>query len=82
MQFLRHRGFDVMKYKLAFVRSSHRRCSVKKVFSKTSQISQENTCAGVSSSKETATQVFSCEIYKIFKNMYFEEHMRTTASIL
>ena len=31
-----------------FYRSSHRRCSVKKVFLKISQILQENTCVGVS----------------------------------
>ena len=30
--------------------------------------------------KETLTQVFSCEICKIFKNTYFEEHLRTTTS--
>ena len=29
----------------------------------------------------TPTQVFSCEICEIFKNTYFEEHMRTTASV-
>ena len=27
------------------------------------------------------SQVFSCEISKIFRNIYFEEHLRTTASI-
>ena len=26
--------------------------------------------------------MFSCEIYKIFKNTYFEEHLPTTASVL
>ena len=30
--------------------------------------------------KETPTQVFSCEICEIYKNTYFEEHLRTTAS--
>ena len=30
--------------------------------------------------KETLAQVFSCEFYEIFKNTYFEEHLRTTAS--
>ena len=25
--------------------------------------------------------MFSCEIWEIFKNMYFEEHLQTTASI-
>ena len=32
--------------------------------------------------EETPTQVFSCEICKIFKNTYFEEHLRTAASVL
>ena len=27
--------------------------------------------------KETPTQAFSCKIYDIFKNAYFEEHLRT-----
>ena len=31
------------------------------------------------SNKNTPTQVFSCEIYEIFKNTYFEEHLRKTA---
>ena len=30
--------------------------------------------------KKTLTQVFSCEIYKLFKNNYFEEHLWTSAS--
>ena len=30
--------------------------------------------------KESLTQVFSCEYYKIFKNTYFDENLRTTAS--
>ena len=37
-----------LKHMFSF-KSSHRRCSVKKVFLKISQISQENTCVGVSS---------------------------------
>ena len=28
--------------------------------------------------KKAPTQVFSCEIYEIIKNTYFEEHLRTT----
>ena len=27
-------------------------------------------------------QVFSCEVCKMFKNTYFEKHLRTTASVL
>ena len=32
--------------------------------------------------KETSTQVFSREFCKIFKNIYFKEHLQTTASVL
>ena len=32
--------------------------------------------------REASTQVLSCEYCKIFKNIYFEEHLRTTASAL
>ena len=32
--------------------------------------------------KETPPQVLSCESYEIFKNTYFEEHLRTDASKL
>ena len=32
--------------------------------------------------KETPTHLFSCEICEIFKNPYFEEHLRTTDSEL
>ena len=54
-----------------------------KVALKMSQISQEKTCAGVSYatlSKNTLTQVLSCEICKLFKNNYFEEHLWTSTS--
>ena len=30
--------------------------------------------------KKTPTEVLYCEIYEIFKNTYFKEHLRTTAS--
>ena len=57
-----------------------------------SQISQEkpvleslfDKVAGLRScnfiKKRLLTQVFSCEICEIFKNIYFEEHLRMTAS--
>ena len=38
--------------------------------------SQEKTCV------ETPKQVFFCECCKIFKNTYFEEKLRTFASVL
>ena len=31
--------------------------------------------------KETPTLVFFCEYCEIFKNIYFEKHLRTTASV-
>ena len=30
--------------------------------------------------KKTPTQVFSCNVYEIFKNTYFEEHLEETVS--
>ena len=50
-------------------RYSYRRCSVKKVLLKILQNSQE-----------PLTHVFSCEFYEIFKNKFFAEHHRATAS--
>ena len=59
------------------------KCFVKKVFLKLSQNSQENTRFRVSFllklqaqdcnfiQKETLTKVFSCEYYKILKNIFF-----------
>ena len=52
---------------------------------------QENNCVGVSFNKvaglnannfiKKKLQVFFCEIYEIFKNTYFEEHLHTTARL-
>ena len=44
------------------------------MFLKISQISQENNCVGLSKTG------VSCEICKMFKNTYFKEHLRMTAS--
>ena len=63
---------------LVKVRSSHRWCSMKKLFLNIPQNSQESNCARVK--KETLAQVFSCEFCEIFKNTFFIEHLRTTAS--
>ena len=68
--------------------SVHWRCSIKKMYLKISQISQETTyesllnkAAGLELyQKETLTQLLSCEICEIFKNAYFEDHLRTAAS--
>ena len=70
------------------IRSSHKRCSVRKVFLEISQHLQENTCARVSLKacnflkKETLAQVFSCKCYVISKDTFFTEHPRTTATVL
>ena len=70
-----------------------RRCSVKKVFLKISQNSQENTRARVSFliklqaeacnliKKETLAQVFSCEFCEIFKNTIFYRIHPVAASV-
>ena len=59
------------------------------VLLKISQNSPENTCARVSFliklqgpacnfiKTETLAQVFSCELWEIFKNSYFKEHLQT-----
>ena len=41
-----------------------------KMLLKASQMSQEKTCV-----EKTVNQVLSCEICKLFKNSYFEEHL-------
>ena len=41
-----------------------------------------STYAKFSEKVTFSTQVFSCKIFKIFKNTYFEEHLRTAASTL
>ena len=68
-------------------------CSFKKVFVKISQNSQEDTCARVSFlikseasacnfvKNEAQAQVFFCKFYEIFKNTFFIEHLRVTASV-
>ena len=63
-------------------RSSHRRCSVKKVLLNILQISQENTGVGVSFS--LVNKVIGLEAWSFFKKSLqhrcFEEHVRATAS--
>ena len=72
-------------------RSSHRRCSVNKdVLKNFANFTGKHLCWSLFNKvtylkacnfiKKTPTQVFSCEIREIFKNNYFEEHLRTTAS--
>ena len=61
------------------------RYSVKKVFWEISQNSQGNICARVSFSikfikKEALAQVFSCEFWNIFKNIFFHRTPPVAAS--
>ena len=59
-------------------RSSQRRCSIKKMFLKVLQNSQENTCC--QSMKLQATGCVFCEFSEIFNSTFFIEHLRATAS--
>ena len=76
-------------------RSSHQRYSAKKVFlkkfckfhRKTPMLeSLFNKIPGLQAcnfiKKRPPTQAFSCRIYDFFKNTYFEEYLRTTASVV
>ena len=59
-----------------------RRCSVKKVVWEVLQNSLENIRARVSFiKKEKLALIFSCEFRETFKNTFFTEHLRGTASI-
>ena len=64
-------------------------CSIKKgVFINFAKFTGQHLCqilffnkvAGLGSEKQTLTQVFSYEVYKIAKNTFFTEHLRPTAS--
>ena len=65
-------------------RSSHLRCSAKKMFSKFRKIHRKTPvpepkiCNFIK--KETLAQLFGCELCKISKNTFSTEHLRTTAS--
>ena len=69
-----------------FTEEVAQRCSVRNVFLKISQNSQENTCARVPLlikkpqacnfiETETVAQVFSCEFCKISKNTFLTEDL-------
>ena len=62
-----------------FPRSSHQRCSVKKgVLKNFTNFTGKHLLPVL----ESPTQMFSCEIWEIFKNTYFKEYLWTTASVL
>ena len=65
------------------LRSSQRRCSViKGVLRNFAEITWRKTTTGLHFiKKETPTQVFSCEFCEFFKNTFFTEHLRKTASV-
>ena len=62
--------------------SSHQRCSIKKLFLKIRNIHWETPVfESIFNIMVTPTHVFSeRKICEIFKNTYFEEHLRVTAS--
>ena len=65
-----------------FFKSSHGRCSVKKgAFKNFANFTENHLYWSLFSIKQQAlrTQVFSYEICEIFKNTFFDEHLRTTA---
>ena len=62
------------------ITSSHRRYSVRKgVLRNFPKFTGKHLCF---ISKETLTQVFSCEFYKISSNTLFTEHLRTTSPVV
>ena len=69
---------------LGLFKSSHRSCSVKKVF-KILQISQKSMCWSLLRAynfiKETPALVFSSKIFQILKKIYFQEQLEKTTSI-
>ena len=68
---------DVSDWRWIF-RSSHHRCSVKKVLLKILRNSQENICARVSFLIKL--QVSGCEFCKNWKNTFFTKHIWTATS--
>ena len=72
-------SFNIMNYfNLAGFRSSHRRCSVKKVVLKNvCKFHRKKPVLFSLFNIVTGLKVFSCEICEIFKNTYFEEHLLT-----
>ena len=75
---------------LNFHRRSHRRCFVKKdVLKHFVNFTRKGLFWSLFSidaglqfyEKETPTQWFCCKIWEIFKSIYFEEHLRTTATV-
>ena len=65
-----------------FVKSSHRRCSVRKgALRNFAKFTGKHLCQSLFFKKETLAHVFSCEVCKISKNNFFTEYLWTIASI-
>ena len=85
--------FSLISYRYNF-RSSHRRCSLKKSILKNfanftgKHMSWRLFLIRLQAWglklywKETATQMLSCKICEILKNIYFEERLRTTVTVI
>ena len=84
-------GYFGLLKSLTMFRSSHWRCSIKKMFLEISQNSQKTpvpespffsrkACNFIK--KETLAQVFSCEFCEISKNKFFTEHLFKRISCL
>ena len=59
----------------------HQRCPIKRAVLKNFAIfTGKHLCRSRFFQKETPTLVFFCEYCEIFKNNYFEKHLRTTVS--
>ena len=77
--FQRSQGQNSMR--LSPIRSSHRRCSVKKgVLRNFSKFTRKHLCQRLFNSL-TLPQMFSFEFCEICKNMFFAELLRMTASV-
>ena len=63
-------------------RNSHRRYSIKKVFLKILQNSQENTCARVSFLTTLLKKTVWHRCFPVNLQNFFTEYLRTTASVL
>ena len=46
------------------------------------QIFTGKLCWSLFTKKKTLTQMFFCEYCEIFRNIYFEEHLQTAASVI
>ena len=93
LQYTKKRRFGKTVYKTVLHRSRHRRCSLRKGVLRNlvkftgKHLRQSlffNKVAGPCSfiEQETLAQIFSCEFYEISKNIFFTEHLWTTASVL